>query len=307
MMMKSRVMCVLAVVLCCACGYTMAAAAAGPMEPSNDVVTLPAVIIEEQPKKFNTTGMFGWDDFLINASIKHMCKHNPNTIVDGVKCSARGFPEKSSNVANHDRGSTSQNQEQGQRDTTKEQQGSNREEAAGSLIPNPPGGVTPPKDPVLVEKPQNGMDDSKGINPPSASEDERRKQETEARDGATTTQGQPPESTAATQSTEEASSNSSDNTTPADSNLTQQSPEAAGATAISGSEETNSTTPPSPESNITDTPPTTPSPVPNAEINTIASTVQKNKGNVDRSVSPVWMRTAAPLLIMAVLVTTTMY
>ncbi|ORC84037.1 uncharacterized protein TM35_000511380 [Trypanosoma theileri] len=70
------------------------------------------------------------------------------------------------------------------------------------------------------------------------------------------------------------------------------------------------------ESINTDTPNTTsnneeltstPSPVPNAEINTIASTVQTNKPIVDSSVSPVWMGTAAPLLIVVVMFSATVY
>ncbi|ORC83767.1 uncharacterized protein TM35_000581300, partial [Trypanosoma theileri] len=51
---------------------------------------------------------------------------------------------------------------------------------------------------------------------------------------------------------------------------------------------------------------TTPSRVPNAEINTIPPNMQM-KGNTDSSVSPVWMRTAAPLLIVTVLVSATVY
>ncbi|ORC84209.1 uncharacterized protein TM35_000471040 [Trypanosoma theileri] len=53
--------------------------------------------------------------------------------------------------------------------------------------------------------------------------------------------------------------------------------------------------------------PTTPSPVANAEITTIASAVQTNKPIADSSISPVWMRTAVPLLIVAVVVFVTMY
>ncbi|ORC83357.1 uncharacterized protein TM35_000741040 [Trypanosoma theileri] len=67
--------------------------------------------------------------------------------------------------------------------------------------------------------------------------------------------------------------------------------------------ETTSTTPASPENTTTEAPTTTPSPVPvpNAEISSnITSTVLNNKTNVDSSVNPVWMHTAAPLLIMAV-------
>ncbi|ORC76027.1 uncharacterized protein TM35_003191000, partial [Trypanosoma theileri] len=110
----------------------------------------------------------------------------------------------------------------------------------------------------------------------------------------------------ATQGNEEAPINTSDNTTPADPNPNQQTPEAAGATAASDSEETTSITLPITENTTTDAPTTTPSPVPKPDINTIASTV-KNKANVDSSVSPVWIRTAAPLLIVAVLFSATVY
>ncbi|ORC84382.1 uncharacterized protein TM35_000451200 [Trypanosoma theileri] len=94
-----------------------------------------------------------------------------------------------------------------------------------------------------------------------------------------------------------------------DSNLTQQSTATDDVTAVPNSPETNTTTPPSSE-NTGEAPTTTPSPVPvpNAGINTIASAVQNNKANVDSSsISPVWMRTAAPLLIVAVLVSATVY
>ncbi|ORC82505.1 uncharacterized protein TM35_000901030 [Trypanosoma theileri] len=92
-----------------------------------------------------------------------------------------------------------------------------------------------------------------------------------------------------------------------DSNLTQQSTVTVNATAAPDSEETNSTTPQSPENTTTEAPPSTSSPLPNPEISSnIASTVH-NKANVDSSVSPVWMRTAAPLLIVAVLVSATVY
>ncbi|ORC84416.1 uncharacterized protein TM35_000451540, partial [Trypanosoma theileri] len=92
-----------------------------------------------------------------------------------------------------------------------------------------------------------------------------------------------------------------------DSNLTQQSTATDDVTAAPNPPETNTTTLPSTENNVTEAPTTTPSPVPNAEINTIASAVQKNKANVDSSVSPVWMHTAAPLLIVAVLFSVTVY
>ncbi|ORC83777.1 uncharacterized protein TM35_000571050 [Trypanosoma theileri] len=105
------------------------------------------------------------------------------------------------------------------------------------------------------------------------------------------------------------SNNTEDQSAPSDSNPTQQ-PSPASTTAITGSKETNTTTPPSTENTTPEAPTTTPSPVavPDTVIssNTIASAVQ-NKANADRSVSPVWMRTAAPLLIVAVLFSVTVY
>ncbi|ORC81931.1 uncharacterized protein TM35_001031060, partial [Trypanosoma theileri] len=90
--------------------------------------------------------------------------------------------------------------------------------------------------------------------------------------------------------------------TSANSNLTQQSP------AESESQENTSTTSPSIENTTTEAPTTTPSPVPNAETSSnIVSTVQ-NKANADSSsINPVWLRTAAPLLIVAVLFSVTLY
>ncbi|ORC84534.1 uncharacterized protein TM35_000431020 [Trypanosoma theileri] len=128
-------------------------------------------------------------------------------------------------------------------------------------------------------------------------------------DSTSTTERQGEESTADKQSNEEVSSNTTVNSTPADSNPNQHSPEAAGATAAPDSQETNSSTPQSTESNVTEAPTTTPSPVPvtDTQISSVASTVQKNKVNADSSVSPVWMRTAAPLLIVVVLFSFTVY
>ncbi|ORC83786.1 uncharacterized protein TM35_000571140 [Trypanosoma theileri] len=87
----------------------------------------------------------------------------------------------------------------------------------------------------------------------------------------------------------------------------QTNPQSQSESTPTTSQETNTTTPPSTENTTTEAPTETPSPVPNPEINTFASTVQKNKGNVDSSLSPVWMRTAAPLLIVAVLFSATVY
>ncbi|ORC83514.1 uncharacterized protein TM35_000671200, partial [Trypanosoma theileri] len=84
-----------------------------------------------------------------------------------------------------------------------------------------------------------------------------------------------------------------------------------GEGAKTETEENTSTTQPSPEDNTTEAPTTTlsSSPVPNTEINSsIAPIVQKNaNANVDSSVNPVWMRTAAPLMIVVVLFSATVY
>ncbi|ORC84386.1 uncharacterized protein TM35_000451240 [Trypanosoma theileri] len=82
---------------------------------------------------------------------------------------------------------------------------------------------------------------------------------------------------------------------------------APNSTSGADSQETNPTTPASTDNTTTEAPTTTPSPVPNSGITSIASAVQKNKGNVDSSISSVWMRTTAPLLIVAVLFSITVY
>ncbi|ORC81510.1 uncharacterized protein TM35_001141050 [Trypanosoma theileri] len=94
---------------------------------------------------------------------------------------------------------------------------------------------------------------------------------------------------------------------------TNKQPSSASTTVTSDTQETNPTTPPSIENTTTDasTTTTTTTTLPSASTteitNSIASTVQK-KTNVDSSsVSPVWMRTAAPLLIVVVLFSATVY
>ncbi|ORC81923.1 uncharacterized protein TM35_001041070 [Trypanosoma theileri] len=110
------------------------------------------------------------------------------------------------------------------------------------------------------------------------------------------------------QETQGSSNNKQDQSSPIDSTSTKQ-PSPANRTATPDSQENNSTTSPISENTVTEAPPTTPSPapLPNADTNNIVSTVQNNKANVDSSVSPVWMRTAAPLLIVAVLFSVTLY
>ncbi|ORC83160.1 uncharacterized protein TM35_000761050 [Trypanosoma theileri] len=118
---------------------------------------------------------------------------------------------------------------------------------------------------------------------------------------------QPPESTPPTQGNPGSSNNRGDNSTTGDSNPTEQaSPAEASTTNATASQENGSVDSTATNTNTTTEAPTTTtlSPVPNAEINTITSTVQK-KTNVDSSVSSVWMGTAAPLMIVVVLFSAT--
>ncbi|ORC84210.1 uncharacterized protein TM35_000471050, partial [Trypanosoma theileri] len=123
------------------------------------------------------------------------------------------------------------------------------------------------------------------------------------------TESQSQQSNAATMDNQESSDNTADNSTMATSttNGTASTNDSSGnsVTAAPDSQETNSTTPASTE-NTVEAPTTTPSsvPIPDTEITTVASIAQK-KANVDSSISPVWMRTAAPLLIVAVLLSVT--
>ncbi|ORC83929.1 uncharacterized protein TM35_000531130 [Trypanosoma theileri] len=288
MTMMRRVMCVLAVVLCCACGYTMAATAA-----DSSVVSLAPIFMD-------------WG--------------NPDT--------SFASPPESTGKPTGTRGNTNDVTHSHGSGVVNEGVPNGRTEESVEELPPGGGPVTqvPGKDGEL-SKPQVSSDHSrgseagdvehgasavegKGSSPlqsgvsrlPSTGTAGTHKEEEEVKQTQSQNNGTDP----ATHDTEEAPSNTSDNTTPADSNPNQPSPEAAGATAASDSQETTSTTQPSPESNVTEAPTTTPSSVPNSDINTIASTV-KNKGNVDSSVSPVWMRTAAPLLIVAVFFSFTVY
>ncbi|ORC83572.1 uncharacterized protein TM35_000641040 [Trypanosoma theileri] len=273
MMMMGRVMCVLAVVLCCACGAILSV---GVAATSHDE----------------------WNDFL-------------GTAIYDYKC----FKEKDKNAS---------------KDMTCEAWKKHKKEI-GEPDPYAPASSTPQPlqntvdHPVLTEAVQRqeitgetssqgaelgqGSKGTKGDTPEhsaSASGDEGQKQETDATDGATTSRGQTSDSNAAEQVNQETSSTTANSTLGNSKPYQQSSPPVVDVTAESDSQGTTSTTPQSSVSDVSEAPTTTPSPVPNADINTIASTVQK-KANVDSSVTPVWMRTAAPLLIVVVLFSVTVY
>ncbi|ORC83763.1 uncharacterized protein TM35_000581260 [Trypanosoma theileri] len=129
--------------------------------------------------------------------------------------------------------------------------------------------------------------------------------------GTTAVSGSEETNTTIPSSTENTVSEESTATPPRDSNLTQQSTATDDVTAAPDAEETNPTTPTNPENTTTEASTTTPSPVPvpvtNPQISSIASAVQKKANADSSSISPLWMRTAAPLLIVAVLFSFTVY
>ncbi|ORC84413.1 uncharacterized protein TM35_000451510 [Trypanosoma theileri] len=123
-------------------------------------------------------------------------------------------------------------------------------------------------------------------------------------------QSQPPESTPPTHVNPGSSNNTGDNSTTGDSNSTEQASSAeASTTNATASQENGNVDSTATNTNTTTEAPTTTtlSPVPNAEIRNITSTVQKNKANVDSSVNPVWMRTAAPVLTVVVMFSVVVY
>ncbi|ORC83797.1 uncharacterized protein TM35_000571250 [Trypanosoma theileri] len=303
MMMMCRVMCVLAVVLCCACGYTMAGSAA------NEKTT--------NPYGENQGSHWEWDDFLktqstnnenMEKNLAEECPENEgdtNHDVEGIKCSEWLKSHRKEQVANLGQSSADRAEDHITRreGDIKQPGGAHSPGAAEMQNPVIEGqgrervGVTAegvnargsPKQEVESEGPVTA-DEAKGQNA----------------ERTLTAERQGEVSNAAPQGDQGTPNNTSDNTAHGDGNPSNQSSAATSVTAAPDTKETNTTTPPSTENTTTEAPTTTPSPVPNTEINTIASTVQK-KANVDSSVSPVWMRTAAPLLIVVVLFSATVY
>ncbi|ORC92406.1 uncharacterized protein TM35_000031590 [Trypanosoma theileri] len=267
MMMMRRVMCVLAVVLCCACGYTMTAA---------------ATVNAGQPKAVMANTGTDWDHFLDWTS--HMykeCMKNSSLTFEGKNCTELGFINKTAHPSTE----------------VKSPEG-----AGANLSPEvSANGSQEERIVVLFEPITKAIYDefcrnnsATIINGKNCSEVLKSLQaKTEL----------PPGSIAASPGDQGVSVSTTDNSTPADSNLTQQPP----ATAPSASQETNSITPTSTENTTTEAPTATPSPEPNSDINTNVASTVKNKGNADSSLNPVWMRTAAPLLIVAVLFSVTVY
>ncbi|ORC83497.1 uncharacterized protein TM35_000671030 [Trypanosoma theileri] len=310
-----RVMCVLAVVMCCAYWYTMTAAASSSSSEGgvahedldsswNDKV--------EYDKLVGAAGDVSWSQLGTGMSEEgkkiekyYKCKKAPNHTVEGINCSIwkefrNGTPSKPEPI------------DQEVLRTQQQQKGDSTDEIAGVSGPRLQTSGTVAKgsgessekatvtEPQSVEKPLDTPDimtiPAKPISATSSSA-------SAPAETSTISSSSTKENTGSSTSGTDAA----DNSTSADSNLTQQTPATVDLTAIPDSQGTNSTTPQSPESNVTDTPTTTPSTVPNGGLTTIASAVQKNRPNADSSLSPVWMCTAAPLMIVAVLFSATVY
>ncbi|ORC84072.1 uncharacterized protein TM35_000501260 [Trypanosoma theileri] len=305
MMMLRRVMCVLAVVLCCACGYTMAAAATATTAGQPKTVMASGGSVQE------------WSDFLGTAACNSTLSKSEKT-AGGVSCAnwtSHGFVK---GVSERSSGSNSNSQVKGDAQEKKLEEQKDPQElqnAASSLhvgkqegkLGNQSQGAE-----VDARGSQSTVSDPaptfSGIPAVSGAQDGGHTHVEEEREPEPTESSKISHNVEVPQGDQVKPSNTADNTTAGNSNPNQPSPEAAGATAASDSQETISTTPSSPENNVSDAPTTTPStvPVPNPEIITIASALQ-NKANVDSSISPVWMRTAAPLLIVVVLFSATVY
>ncbi|ORC83972.1 uncharacterized protein TM35_000521160 [Trypanosoma theileri] len=304
MMMMRRVMCVLAVVLCCPCGYTITAAAstAGQLKAVMALDGIPGgdgAFEEYDPDIFRNTHRGG----------------------SGSSSESRSLPATGIHPSN------SQEQDIHSRPGVSEQRDERQEVPVPAPLPGPleapvKGPAQPPsegphvdqnvvkhgeKQPQITSSPVQA-DGTQHVSAAvsssviSAPQAERSTSTNGGGDSAEehteTQQSNPPK-----EGNPGSSNNTGDNSVPGDNNTTQQ-PSSEGTTAAD-SQETNTTTPPSTENTTTEAPTTTPSPVPNAEISSITSTMKNNKANVDSSISPVWAR--VPLMIVVVLFSATVY
>ncbi|ORC83589.1 uncharacterized protein TM35_000641210 [Trypanosoma theileri] len=310
MMMIRRVMCVLAVVLCCACGCTMTAAA----DVSSPTAVVP--IADES----STAMAFGGGDIL-----RYQMRNKTGFWLDN-KASVESTPmsvphgHESTGTNNLGEGNVISNGHSDAEGRTLEGKVLSEEEELHKTSPQgtgealtskvdqtevvEPPSVSDPTDQQEEKQKQQGLpnrDDSSSLSPtvntgagdssgpgtttvagPQSGE----KEDTPER---LNTPAQPTTSTNSSASAPGESSTLSTSSTN-NSNGNSTSGAATGVSARADTEGTNSTT--------------TPKAVP--EINSIASIAQKNKGNVDSSsISPVWVR--VPLLIVAVLFSVTVY
>ncbi|ORC83593.1 uncharacterized protein TM35_000641250 [Trypanosoma theileri] len=294
MMMMGRVMCVLAVVLCCACGYTMTASAAAGSS---------SAFVYTSKSDYS----LDWKDFLISTSNTKKCETDKLATVDGISCSLRKQPgESSSAPKEHEDTRRGASGEEARSEEVSSLQTHVQANGQSSHQHSDISRLSPATSSIPVGS--DAQDDGH-----ANVEEQNRVTPTVTSTQSQTTESTSESSTTSTASTNESAgtsataANTADTSTPATSNATQQSPANGDASAAPDSQETTSTTLPISENTTTEAPTPTPSPVPNADINTNITSTMQNKANADSSVSPLWMRTAAPLLIVVVLFSATVY
>ncbi|ORC84087.1 uncharacterized protein TM35_000501410, partial [Trypanosoma theileri] len=265
--------------------------------------------VKKKKKVMASSNSAGFEDFLVKASHDHYCDKYPYSTIDGVPCWKRKLLETSKvgtksfqgpAAGDHSgRGSNASSSPQVTQPNDSLQHGDPAAEVqAGKSVGTSPDGRESDLQPSVPEGSEAQHQSVKGetVTTPSTAESQSQ--------GSTP----PTKGDAAPQGDQGTPSNTSDNSKPADSNATQQSSPVLDATAVPESQENNSTTLPSPENTTTEAPTTTTlPPVTDTQISTIPPNMQM-KGNTDSSsVSSVWMCTAAPLLMVAVLFSATVY
>ncbi|ORC83844.1 uncharacterized protein TM35_000551130 [Trypanosoma theileri] len=363
MMIMRRVMCVLAVVLCCACGYTMAAAAAVDNDsPSGRGVSRGAVEVScgaggalrvrpaaasewltcgagsrvsacgkyadlcrqrtaraaarttttrtailaftpddaDKPRAMENEKPWEWGDFLIKRSNDYYCEKYPKSSIDGISCEERN---KTLSVNAPPQRQDLETRVQETAPNSADHVASGSLERRDALMKGE--GQLPGSDPERATAEVSNVGSTTQASPESEQSLKTPPSNRPVKDAVTT---QVPQ-TSGNAVTEEGPS-ANDSGTVSDSNPTEErSPE--GSVSIeglqgNGNADSISTAPPNTENTNTEAPNTNTTTVSPAE-SSIASTVQKNKVNADSSISPVWMRTAAPLLIVTVLFSVTVY
>ncbi|ORC83699.1 uncharacterized protein TM35_000601300, partial [Trypanosoma theileri] len=260
-----------AVVLCCTCGFPV-------------------------------TEAWDWSDFLVSTSNKHNCEKVASDSFDGIKCADRkNWENKLLTECTKNRTGIVEGEKCSDwllSERARELMKSSSEKKNNEMTGLPT---------TIILKQQENEAHSQD---PSANSDNTREGSSESHTNATTTQ---------TKAIAPANDNPSPNTTAqssghSDVNSVTQPTAAAGITQNNNSanaDTNNANTPNNEELTTTTTTTTTTTrlpPVPDSQIsNTIASTVLRNKANVDSSLCPVWIRTAAPLLVVIVLVSVTVY
>ncbi|ORC84227.1 uncharacterized protein TM35_000471220 [Trypanosoma theileri] len=286
--------------------------------------------VKKKKKVMASSNSVGFEDFLVKASHDHYCDKYPYSTIDGVPCWKRKLLETSKVGTKSFQGPAAGDHSSGGSNAISSPQVTQPND---SLQHGDPAAEVETGESVVTS--QVGRDSDLQPSGPEGSEAQHQSVKGETATSPSTAESQsqgstpPTKGDAAPQGDQGTPSNRSDNSTPADSNATQQSSPAAESTApsdgnpnqpshatvldvtaVPDSQENNSTTLLSTENTTTEAPTTTPSPAPvpvtDTQTNTIASTMQK-KANADSSINLVWMRTAAPLMIVVVLFSVTVY